>query len=94
MRKSLKEVREKALHIPEGNAFQEEGTASAKALRGHMPGNEISASGAEGGGREWWEVRSGQQGPQRQDRHITCHSNFEDKRGCINNYAQITRDTG
>ena len=63
-------------------------------LRGHMPGNEISASGAEGGGREWWEVRSGQQGPQRQDRHITCHSNFEDKRGCINNYAQITRDTG
>lgn len=79
--KSLKEVTGRALHLPGGRTFQKEGIASPKALRGHMAGNEISASGVEG-----WEekgVRSEVSRASEASQAHMCHSNFEDKRRCI-----------
>lgn len=50
--KSLKEVKGRALRLPGRRTFRKERIASAKALRGHMAGNDISASGVQG-----WEER-------------------------------------
>lgn len=87
-------MRKRAIQISRGRAFQAKRIASAKALRGSVPGNEISAAGGQReAGREQWEARSGHVGPHRHGRHIICQSNFENKRGCINNYAQVTGET-
>ena len=61
LKKSLKEVRERAMQMSGGRAFPAKGTASAKALRGSVPGKEISTFGAEGGKERGVasEIRSG-----------------------------------
>ena len=51
--------------------------AQTKVLRGIVPGKRsVGVAGAGGRDEGWWKMRSGQEGPHRQGRHIICYSNL------------------